>query len=147
MKLLHSFLGGLAGAVTLTATHQLLQKFITNAPRMDLLGEEALEKMTDKMDVVVDDDTLYNVTLAGDIAGNTLYYSLAGIGSNKHTCTRGSLLGVAAGIGGVILPKYLGLNNKHSDKTLETKLLTVGLYTLSGAVAGSIIKCLGKKRV
>ena len=147
MKLLHSFLGGLAGAVTLTATHQLLQKFVTNAPRMDLLGEEVLEKITDRFDVSIDDDNRYNITFAGDVLGNTLYYALAGIGSSKHACTRGGLLGLAAGIGGVILPKYLGLNNRHSNKTVETKLLTVGLYTLGGAVAGSIIKCLGKKRV
>ena len=48
MKLLHAFGAGLAGAVVLTVTHQVLQKLVADAPRMDLMGEEALQKIADK---------------------------------------------------------------------------------------------------
>jgi len=48
MKLLHVFGAGLAGAVVLTVTHQVLHKLVANAPRMELMGKEALQKIADK---------------------------------------------------------------------------------------------------
>ena len=44
MKLLRSLVGGLIGSLTLTMLHQALKNNYSDAPRMDLLGEEVIEK-------------------------------------------------------------------------------------------------------
>lgn len=139
--MLQCIAAGLAGALALTATHQVLHHYIEDAPRMDLMGEEALIKLADKTGTMIPEDNLFNITLAGDIAGNALYYSMAGIGNREHATLRGTLLGLAAGIGGVMLPKHIGLTNSYSNRTMTTKLLTVAIYTLGGFIAG---RCLQK---
>ena len=138
MKPLHALTAGLAGAVALTVTHQLLHKIFSVAPRMDLMGEEALTKIsTDAAKTT--EPTLYNITMAGDVGVNTLYYALAAIGDSSNAPARGAALGLAAGIGGVYLPKYLGLTNSYSDRTFKTRLMTVGIYTLGGLVTGLVM--------
>lgn len=131
---------GLAGAVALTVTHQVLHNFIDDAPRMDLMGEEALIKIAEKTGTMIPEDNLFNITLAGDVAGNALYYAMAGLGDRKNATLRGTLLGLAAGIGGVVLPKHIGLTNSYSNRTNTTKLLTVAIYTLGGFIAGKILQ-------
>jgi hypothetical protein len=41
------------------------------------------------------------------------------------------------GIGGVLLPKPMGLNEEASNKTTQTKILTISLYLLGGIVASA----------
>jgi hypothetical protein len=128
--------GGFAGATALTLLHQTLKKLNTNAPRMDLLGMEAISKSLQSVNMdVPDEDNLFKITMAGDIITNSIYYGLAAIGSEKKVMIRGALLGLAAGFGAVYLPKPLGLNESPSNRTAETKLLTVGLYLAGGLVA------------
>jgi hypothetical protein len=43
-KLLSSVIGGIAGAVALNILHQEVKQFDNEAPRVDLVGEEALSK-------------------------------------------------------------------------------------------------------
>lgn len=145
MKLLHAFTAGLAGAITLTLAHQLLHKLVEDAPRMDLMGEEALTKVAEKTDVNIPEKQLYGITLAGDIVSNSFYYALAATGKARTAKTRGVLLGVAAGIGGVYLPKYLRLTNAYSDRTVRTRLFTIALYSLGGFVAGKAAEMLDKR--
>ena len=144
MKLLHAFGAGLAGAVVLTVTHQILKKLVADAPRMDLMGEEALEKIADKTATKLPKKNLYNVAMVADIAGNGLYYALAAIGKPKNATLRASLMGLAAGIGGVLLPKHLRLTNAYSNRTLTTRLLTMAIYSLGGLVSGKIASALQK---
>ena len=144
MKLLHAFGAGLAGAVVLTVTHQVLKKLVVDAPRMDLLGKEALQKDADKTGTKLPEKNLYNITMAADIASNTLYYALAAMGKSKNATLRSGLLGLAAGIGGVMLPKRLRLTNAYSDRTLTTRLLTMAIYSLGGLVSGKIASALQK---
>jgi hypothetical protein len=144
MKLIHAFAAGLAGAVTLTIAHQLLRKISSDAPRMDLMGEEALEKISDKADIHIPEKKKYGVTMAGDILGNTLYYSLAAIRNNKSTTARGGLLGLAAGIGGIFLPSKLGLTNSYSNRNVKTSLMTMAIYSLGGLVAAEVASALAK---
>jgi hypothetical protein len=147
MRLINALIGGLAGSVTLTLLHQCLKKKFPDAPRMDLMGEDVLAQGFESAGVVPPpEDELYNLTLAGDITGNALYYSLAGIGSKKSACTKGALLGLAAGVGGVIIPRKIdNLNEEHSNKTTATQLMTVGIYLAGGLVAGLVTKALNKK--
>ena len=146
MKLIHALTAGLAGAVVLTVAHQLLRKVSDDAPRMDLMGEEALDKITDKTGTDIPEENKYAVTMVGDIASNTLYYALAALGKNKPSVIPGGLLGLAAGVGGVYLPKHLGLSNKYSDRTLKTRIMTMAIYTLGGFVSAKVAAMLSKKQ-
>lgn len=144
MKLLHALTAGLAGAVALTVTHQLLHKLFKDAPRMDLMGEEALIKISEEAAIEIPSADIYNITMAGNIAGNSIYYALASMGSSKNATIRGGLLGLAAGIGGVYFPKHLGLTNAYSNRTPKTSLMTVAIYTLGGLVSGKVAAVLDK---
>ncbi len=145
-----AFGGGLAGALVLTAIHQYTKEKDEDAPRMDLLGMEALTKLLKKNDAPVPDEhNLYYLTMAGDILSNAVFYSAAGLGSEK-TLLKATALGLAAGAGAVYLPKPAGLNEKHSTRTPETKALAVLYYLAGGIAAGASMKLLrriGKKSV
>jgi hypothetical protein len=138
MKLFSSIGGGFAGATVLTLLHETIRRIDADAPRMDLLGMQAISKSLKAAKIEVpDEDNLFKITMAGDVISNSLYYSLTGIGDKNNAILRGSLLGLAAGLGAVYLPKPLGLNERPSNRTVETKLLTVGLYLAGGLVAGA----------
>ncbi|MGN6617420.1 MAG: hypothetical protein ACTHJ5_09610 [Ilyomonas sp.] len=138
MKLLPALQAGLAGAGALTVIHQYLQKTDEDAPRMDLLGMNALAKLLNKpFEEIKHDEDAYNLTLLGDLVLNSLYYSLVSIGKRKSTFFRGTLLGLLAGAGAVILPKYLNLNPAYSNRTTITKAETIGLYLIAGIIASA----------
>ncbi|WP_198171378.1 hypothetical protein [Mucilaginibacter aquatilis] len=146
MKVLHALIGGLAGACAVTVLHQVIKKKDEEAPRMDLLGMESLTKLFDKAGVKPPEgDQLYYLTLSGDIVSNTIYYSVAGLG-DKKTWLKGSALGLAAGLGAVFLPKPLGLNEKHSNRTKQTQLLSVLYYFTGGVISSAVIKLLDGKQ-
>jgi hypothetical protein len=145
MKALNALIGGLAGACAITVLHQVIKSKDDEAPRMDLLGMESLTKIMNKAGVRPPaDGALYYITMAGDIVSNTFYYSLTGIG-RKKTWLKGPALGLAAGIGAVLLPKPLGLNPKHSNYTRQTQLLSVLYYLAGGVVSSAVTKLLEHK--
>lgn len=145
MKAINALLGGLAGACAITILHQVIKSKDDEAPRMDLLGMESLTKVLNKVGVKPpDDDKLYYITMAGDIISNAFYYSLTGIGSKK-TLLKGTGLGLAAGLGAVLLPKPMGLNPKHSNYTRQTQLLSVLYYFAGGVVSAAVTKMLEHK--
>lgn len=145
MKAINALLGGLAGACAITILHQVIKSKDDEAPRMDLLGMESLTKVLSKVGVKPPaDDKLYYITMAGDIISNAFYYSLTGIG-HKKTLLKGTGLGLAAGLGAVLLPKPLGLNPKHSNYTRQTQLLSVLYYFAGGVVSAAVNKLLEHK--
>lgn len=147
MKLSSAIGGGIAGAVILTLTHETLRRLNADAPRMDLLGMEAIAKSLDKVDAdIPEEDKLFKITMAGDILSNSIYYSLAGFGNEQQAIIRGVFLGLAVGIGAVYLPKPLGLNTAPGSRTLQTRLMTVALYSIGGLIAGITGKFLENKR-
>jgi hypothetical protein len=146
MKIVYALAAGLAGAVVLTLTHKALQKLFDDAPHMDLMGEEALQKTAHKMDIDIPKEKSYGITLAGDIVANSLYYALAAIGSPKNALLRSSVLGLAAGAGGVLLPKHIGLTNAYSNRKLATRLMTMAIYSLGSLVTGKLVTALDRKR-
>ncbi|MBS7563430.1 hypothetical protein KHS38_03350 [Mucilaginibacter sp. Bleaf8] len=144
MKLLNAIAGGFTAACAITALHQYIKRRDENAPRMDLLGMESITKILQKAGVASpQEDKLYYITMAGDIFSNGVYYSLAGVGKNK-TWLKGSALGLAAGLGAVLLPGPMGLNKKHSNRTAETQLLSVLYYFAGGLVSSAVAKLLEK---
>lgn len=147
MKLGTALTGGLAGAVALNVLHEAYRQVDKDAPKIHLIGEEALTKMLKAADLPLpNNEELYKWTLAGDILSNAAYFSLAGTGNYKNAVKRGLFLGLAAGAGAVFMPEKMGLNNAPSSRTTETKILTVLWYTLGGLAAGITIKFLRKKR-
>ena len=146
MQLIKALEGGLAGAVTLTLVHEAVKRMSPDAPRMDLLGMNALSKLLRKAQAdVPPKDTLYGLTLAGDVVSNALYYSLLGIGGKRKSLLKGALLGLSAGLGAVLLPKPLGLNEDYSNRTTQTKVMTVALYLIGGLVSAAAYNMVNSK--
>lgn len=137
-NILKALAGSLAGACVVTAVHETLRRLVPDAPRMDVLGMRAISKLMLKADLTPpqDEDELHTWALAGDIVSNTLYYSLAGTG--KDAWWRGTVLGVAAGAGALLLPGPLGLGEEPSNKTTKTQIMAFSYYLLGGLVAGAI---------
>jgi hypothetical protein len=136
-----STLGGLAGAVALTLLNETVRKFSPNAPRLDLLGENAVAKLM-KGNTFIPQAVQQFFPLAGDLVSNSLFYGMARGSNSSNTLMRGALLGLAAGVGAVVLPKEIGLPTKHTNKTTETKLMTLGWYVVGGLVAALVINAL-----
>ncbi|MBC7450611.1 MAG: hypothetical protein H7259_03895 [Cytophagales bacterium] len=138
---------GFAGAVAVSAIHETIRRIYPAAPRMDLLGKQSLAKVIHKAGGHTPTRTnMYAYTLAADLLGNTLFYSLSGIGKNKNVFAKGAALGLLAGVGAVVLPKYLGLNESYSNRTLNTKAITVGLYVIGGIVTASVLYFMNRKK-
>ncbi len=146
MKLLPSLTAGLAGAVALTALHETARHLRPHdAPRMDVLGMRGLRKLLHLADAPQpDNDTLFDLTMVGDVLSNGLYFSL--VGSGRHALRRGLLLGVAAGAGGLLLPGPLGLGEAPSNRTPQTQAMTVAWYVVGGAVAGAVARALRPRK-
>jgi hypothetical protein len=136
-----STLGGLAGAAALTFLNQTVKSIDGDAPRLDLLGQNALAKFVKGNDML--SKTAKGVfPMAGDLISNSLFYGMARGTDRGSTMLRGGLLGLAAGIGAVTLPGPLGLEEKQTNKTIETKVMTVAWYLIGGLVAGAVINAL-----
>jgi hypothetical protein len=145
-KLISSVIGGIAGAGALNIIHQTVKQFYHDAPRVDLIGEEALSKGMKKMGLEPPKgNILFTATLAADLLSNAAYYSLIGKANKKHLLITGAATGLAAGIGALTLTKSLGLNDAPVTRTVPTKLLTVAWYTIGGLIAGAVILNLRKK--
>lgn len=144
MKALTAMEGGLAGSAILTILHEIIKRVDPDAPRMDLLGMNALSKLLKRADAdVPSQEKLFALTMAVDLISNALFYGLAGTGRKKQW-QKGALLGLAAGLGAVLLPKPLGLNEAPSTRTNKTKVLTVALYFTGGLVAAGMMQWLKK---
>lgn len=147
MKASTVFAGGLAGATAVTLIHESIKAVIPQAPRMDRLGMQAIEKGLRKANKPVpNQQALFTIAMAGDLISNALYYSAAGIGSEKNIWVRSGLLGLAAGIGALVLPGPLGLNKQYSNRTVTTQILTVGLYVAGSMATAAVIKMLNHKK-
>lgn len=146
MKLLSAIGGGLAGALAVTLAHEIVKRTESDAPRLDLLGMDAMSKVLRYTGhTVPGDKKLFEMTLAGDIISNAAYYGFA-VASGKKIWTRGTLLGLAAGIGAVVLPGPLGLNPRHSNRTSKTQLIATSLYLTGGIVASAVARAIEKRR-
>ncbi len=138
MKKVIAVIGGMAGAATVTFLHQVLKTVVPSvAPRLDLLGMEAIRKLGNRVHIPVSsDEKLYKQTFIGDMVANTLYYSLAG---GNAADLKGTVLGIAAGIAAVQLPEKMHLTPAHSSRTKTTEYLTMGIYIAGGLAAAATV--------
>jgi hypothetical protein len=146
MKIPSSIISGFSGAVALTLLHQVLRKTVKDAPLMDRLGEQAIQKLIERTGhKVPSKDSLFNVAMAGDVAGNAMYYSTVGVVPVNPVVT-GAALGLAAGVGALFLADPLGLDQEYSNATTKTQVLTIAIYLAGGIVAGLVARQLKKKK-
>lgn len=133
-----ALLAGGLGSVTTNVIHEIVRRTIPAAPRVDLLGMQALAKATDAtFDAAPRGRALYVATLAGDLVSNAAYFALVTRGprAKPPRLAFGVLLGSMAGIGAVALPKTLGLTPDTTSRTPLTVALTIAIYTAGGLVA------------
>ncbi|MBA2305316.1 MAG: hypothetical protein H0W08_22165 [Acidobacteria bacterium] len=137
-----SLVSGVAGAVALTAVHQAARAVTDSAPRMDVVGMRALARGADAAGrhTPATHRGLYGATLAGDLICNSAYYSLA------TTYTRGTLMGLAAGIGALVLPERLGLGTPPKSELLSNQVMTVAWYVVGGLAAACTSIWLANRR-
>jgi hypothetical protein len=133
-----SIAGGALGAASLTLIHELLRHFLKDAPRVDALGMQTLSKLG------VGPDKLYSKAMAADLVSNAMFYSLAGMSNPQTAPVAGLALGALAGVGAVLAPQHLPLDESTTSRTRKTQILTVALYTLGGLAAGLTIRALAR---
>lgn len=138
-----NLIGGLGGAIALTLLNEKLRKTSTNVPKLNLLGEDALSKTLHQVGVSLPkEQEKFQIALAGDIIGNTMYYSLIGGKKGKFIWPKAIFFGLSAGFGALKLPQPLGIDPTPVTKNTQTKVLTVGYYVFGALVTGLIIKAL-----
>jgi hypothetical protein len=137
-----SLVSGMAGAVALTAVHQAARAVTDSAPRMDVVGMRALSRAATSAgeDAPQAHRGLYRATLAGDLICNSAYYSLA------TTYTRGTVMGLLAGIGALVLPQRLGLGAPPKSDLLSNQVMTVAWYVIGGLAAAATAQWLEHRR-
>jgi hypothetical protein len=146
MKVLASLAGGVAGAITVTILHELVRKIDPSAPRLDLVGQKATEKLALKTGYKPPTgNNLYATSLAGSIIANTLTYSLAGM-SGKRPLSFGTIMGATMGLSAVTLPNKLGLNGSHAQQSQRKKWMTMVLYIAGGLVASAVARQVEKRK-
>jgi len=147
MKLSYA-IGGLAGACALTLINQGVAQLDKKAPRLDLLGMNAVAKIFKSAKTAPPlVRTLFPVAVTGDLVSNSLYYALAGSNERNTTLLKGLLLGLGAGMGAVSLPKAVGIDESPTNYSDRTKLMTIAWYVLGGLVAAATINAMEDKNL
>ncbi len=137
-----ALVSGMAGAVALTTVHQTALLITDSAPRMDVVGMRALARgaAAAGFELPHGHKGLYGATLAGDLICNAAYYSLA------TTYVRGAALGLAAGLGALLLPERMGLGTPPKSERLSNQVMTVAWYLIGGLAAAATAQCLTSRR-
>jgi len=136
---------GAIGAGVLTLIHQSARRRIPRAPRMDVVGMRAVDRITEWMGAqVLPRPQLHRAALAGDIIANSLYYSMVPGRTAAATWQRGVMLGAMAGVGALSLPERLGLGTPPNSGSRSNHLMTLAWYTLGGLAAAAAANAFGR---
>jgi hypothetical protein len=140
MRILSSLAGGFAGACAVTLLNELIRRYDKEAPRIDLLGQEATAGAHEAVGSdVPEQPALYKQALAADLLSNTIYFSIAGA-NDKQPEVQGGIQGIMAGLSAVYAPGLSNaLNAKHTGETDKKKILTTAYYFIGGLVAGKVM--------
>ena len=140
-------LSGLAGAFTVTVLNEAVRRAAPRiAPRMEILGMRAAKAGFEAANIEVPPRReLIKETLAAEVVSNSAYYSLVGLVDPEDAIVTGTALGLAAGVGAVLLPGPMGLGEEPSARTPATIVMTVAWYLAGGLAAGMIWNAVGKR--
>lgn len=128
-----SLAAGAAGAVALTSVHQIARAVTRDAPRMDVVGSRAIARTIRATGgTPPPPSTLRRWALAGDLFANSAYYSLVACGRDAHVWRRAVGLGLAAGLGALLLPARMGLGDPPKSDRVPNQIMTVAWYLLGG---------------
>jgi hypothetical protein len=148
MNFVKSLIAGFAGAAALNILHETVRKFDPKAPRMDLVGEEAVKKSADALHVdAPTGKSLYGITLAGDVLTNASYFAAIGMGGRKFMLLRAIGAGISAGIAAVKAPKPMGLNEKHVANSDKREIMTVAYYVFGAMVTAGVLGMMGRDSI
>lgn len=140
-RLSRALVAGVVGSVTTNILHELGRRTWSDAPRVDLLGMQALAKSLKLLNLRAPTGReLYNATLAADLLANSVYFSLVGAASRERPIAAGAAIGIIAGCGAVVLPPPLGLAAQLTNRTTFTRALSIALYTAGGLATGFTLR-------
>ncbi len=106
---------------------------------MDLLGMRALRQLFRSAGWRVPPAAqVRQLTLAGDLLANSLYYAAVSAPTAQQTWLRAVVLGGGAGAGALLLPRPLGLGDPPKSDRLANQVMTVAWY-LAGALAAAAV--------
>jgi len=147
MKVSSALAGGLAGTITVASLHEAMRRISPAAPRMDLLDMDLLRLGLTKMNKKLpEDNTLQRWAVGGELFCDTAYFSMVAAGGKKRAWLYGALLGLAAGVAAVVLPKSMGLPAESSNKTVGTRIMTIGMYLMGGLASAAIAQLVERSR-
>jgi hypothetical protein len=133
------FRAGVGGAVALTAVHELARRLRGDAPRMDVLGARALEKLCGALGLGTPRGRpLYLTALTGDILSNAAFYAGCLSSGSRRPRLRSLLSGAAAGYAAYKLPPLLGLGRSPRSRRRSNRVMTVAWYAIGGLVAATL---------
>lgn len=136
-RLTRAVAAGVVGSLTTNILHELARRARSDAPRVDLLGMQALAKSLNLLKLPAPTGrTLYGATLTADLITNSVYFSVVGVASRERSVSIGAAIGVAAGCGAVALPSPLGLAAQLTNRTTVTRAISIALYAAGGLAAG-----------
>lgn len=144
---LPSLLGGLAGALTLTALNEVMKRIDHSTPHPNLLGRNAVARIVKGagLSSIAAKGKLKPMAATGELITNSLYFGMAEASNPAKTVARGMLLGFAAGMGALTLSKPLGLDARDRETSAATKALTVAWYVTGGLVAAGVMNLITKR--
>lgn len=142
MRLAHALPAGIIGTTLITALHEGARKIFPNTPRVELMGERAIQKfILDPLNLNVSDRTLYAVSIVGDLAFNSLSYAtIVGLGAQdkKSVFARSAISGLAVGLLTWLIPPKVGLGQQPTTDKSTTRALTIAMYVVGG-VASALV--------
>ena len=142
MGAIKNIAAGLGGAIALNLLHEAL-KHKKGTPRVDLVGEEALQKGLAPLGAQIHGkDNLYLATLGADLFSNTMYYSTLGASGTTRIWPRAIAMGLTAGIGAVKLPEPMGLDDEPVAGSMQKQAMTVGYYVFGALVTAALLKAM-----
>ncbi len=126
---------GAVGVGVLTGLNEAARRVWDRAPRIERLGERAVDGVARRAGASLDSPDRFWVALAGTLLTDGAYFALAGLPRRGNRAT-GLLLGALAGAGALLLPGPLGLGERPTRRTRETAWATLGWYLAAGLAAG-----------
>ena len=136
-----SLASGVVGALALTAIHQMAQRHLYYAPRMDVVAMRGLDRILPGH--YHHSRRLHRLALAGDLVGNSLYYSVVPAATSAATWIRAAALGTFAGLGALLLPERIGLGEPPYSRYRANQIMTVAWYLAGGAAAALAATLIG----